>query len=322
MIEFANSDGTIWQRDQLIIELAAAMSQGQSRIDLSTKGEGPCAASLGLYSLLDQLCARFNYNPRCIYISTCNLAESHPVYNINIVPNIYYLQSAQSYATPDTTKEINVDFKHFGHFIGHGNAHRLYIASQLYNVYRDITVQTYHCDPTSEYHRAFVGLEDMMYLQHTPEVVRSALQLVQQSPITQDTIDQYPILNPTTLNITKLYPKFFVEIVSLTYWSGTTFYIDEKIWRPILMKTPFIVQGPQDFVRRFRTLGFRTFDRWWDEGHSEDPADYQPQAIVRLLKQISQYTLNDIRNVLAEMNDTLEHNYNLMMQMTKKDLHV
>lgn len=321
MIEFANSDSTIWCRDQLIIELAAAMSQNRPRIDLGTKGEGPCAASLGLYDLLDQLCAKFNYNPRQVYIRTCNLAETHPIYNINIVSNVYYLKSAQSYKTPDTTKEIDSDFKHFGHFIGHGNAHRLYLASQLHNVYRDITLQTFHCDPTSEYHREFIGLEDMMHLKHTPEAVRGALQLIQDSPITQDAIEQYPILNPTTLNITKLYPKFFVEIVSLTYWSGNTFYIDEKIWRPILMKTPFIVQGPQDFMRRFRALGFRTFDHWWDEGHSEDPADCQPQAIAQLLNQISQYTLTDIRSVLAEMNDTLEHNYRLMMQLTTKDLH-
>jgi hypothetical protein len=123
------------------------------------------------------------------------------------------------------------------------------------------------------------------------------------------------------LNIVKLYPKFFVEIVSLTYWSGNTFYIDEKLWRPILMRTPFIVQGPQDFLRRFRALGFRTFDRWWDEGYSEDPADCQPEAIVQLLNQLSQLTLNDIRVILAEMQDTLEHNYNLMMRLTKKDLY-
>ena len=321
VIEFANSDSTIWHRDQLIMQIAAAMSAQQPRIDLSTKNEGPCAASLGLYDLLDQLCAEFRYDPRRIHIKTCNLVEAHPVYNINIDPNVYYLQSAQRYTTPDTAKQIDADFKHFGNFIGHGNVHRLYLASVLRNVYGDIALQTYHCDPTSEYHRAFVGIEDMMHLKYSAEEVRSALKLIEAAPITQDAIDQYPILNPTTLNITKLYPRFFVEIVNLTYWSGNTFYLDEKIWRPILMRTPFIVQGPQHFMSRFRTLGFRTFDAWWDEGHSEDPADYQPRAIAQLLNQISQYTLSDIRHILADMQDTLEHNYQLMMRITRRDLH-
>jgi len=321
MIEFANSDGVIWQRDQLIIELAARMSAGDSRIDLSTKGEGPCAASLGLYDLLDQMCEKFNYDPKNIYLTTCNLVEDHPVYNINIVPNVYYLNSAQSYATPNPKKQIDSEFKHFGHFIGHGNVHRLFLASKLRSTYNDIALQTYHCDPASDYHREFIGIEDMMFLKHDPTEVRSALDLIQTSPLTQDIIDQYPILNPTTLNITKLYPKFFVEIVSLTYWSGNTFYIDEKIWRPILMKTPFIVQGPKDFMHRLRELGFKTFDRWWDEGHSEDHADFQPKAIVELLNKISQFTLTDIERILAEMHSTLEHNYNLMMRITKRELH-
>lgn len=321
MIEFANSDSVIWNREQLIIELATQMSAGQSRIELSTKGEGPCAASLELYNLLDQLCARFNYNPKQVHITTCNLAESHPVYNIHIKPNVYYLESAQSYNTPDPAKQFNIDFKHFGHFIGHGNVHRLFLASHLHSTYKDIALQTYHCNPSDEYHREFIGIEDMMHLNYNPAQIQNALDLINASPITQDSIDQYPILNPTTLNITKLYPRFFVEIVSLTYWSGNTFYLDEKIWRPILMKTPFIVQGPQDFMRRFRALGFRTFDRWWDEGHSEDPAEYQPQAIVQLLNQLSQLTLKDIQRILTEMNDTLEYNYNLMMRITKKDLH-
>lgn len=319
MIEFANSDSTIWNRDQLIIELAAAMSAGHPRIDLSTKGEGPCAASLGLYELLDQMCDRFNYNRQQVYIKTCNLAEAHSDYNIVIDPNVYYLKSAQQYNTADPTKQIT---KHFGHFVGHGNVHRLYIASHLYANHRDQTLQTYHCDPVSEYHKEFIGLEDMMFLNHSYSEVQNALNLIQAAPITQDAIDQYPILNPTTLNITKLYPKFFAEIVSLTYWSGDTFYIDEKIWRPILMKTPFIVQGPKDFMSRFRALGFRTFDRWWDEGHSEDPADCQPGAVVQLVDQLSRYTLDDLNNMLSEMESTLEHNHSLMMQLTKKDLHV
>lgn len=321
MIEFANSDSTIWNRDQLIIELAAKMSTGQPRIDLSTKGEGPCANSLGLYDLLDRMCETFMYDPRKIHITTCNLAEHHIVYNIHIKPNVYYLTAAQQHSTPDPAKQIDPNFKLFGHFIGHGNVHRLYLASYLYNNHKDISLQTYHCDPASDYHKEFVGLEDMMYLKYSKQEIQNALNLIQAAPVTQDQIDQYPILNPTTLNITKLYPKFFVEIVSLTYWSGDTFYIDEKIWRPILMKTPFIVQGPSDFMRRFRALGFQTFDRWWDEGHSEDPAECQPRAIAQLIDSIATWSTEDVQRTLVDMSSVLDHNYNLMMQMTMKDLH-
>jgi hypothetical protein len=316
MIEFANSDSTIWNRDQLIIELARAMTSNTSRIDLGTKGEGPCARSLGLYDLLDRMCACFNYNASDIYITTCNLAESHNRYNIIIDPQIVYLTAAQKHTRPTSTKQIR---KHFGHFIGHSNHPRLYLGSYLRQHHNDQTLQTYHTRVTDLYHRPFIGIEDMMFYNNTWEEVQSAVELLRAAPLIIDSIDQYPILNPTTLNITKVYPEFFVEIVNLTYWSGNTFYIDEKIWRPMLMKTPFMVQGSQNFILNLRRLGFKTFDSWWDEGYSEDPADCQVPAIIKNIKQLSTLTIAQLKDMHAEMMPTLEHNYNRLMTITEQD---
>ena len=318
MIEFANSDSTIWNRDQLIIDLAVAMSQGQPRIDLGTHGEGPCARSLGLYDLLDNLCKRFQYPANQIYITTCNLAEQHPVYNIIIDPQVVYLKAAQRYTLPSSDKQI---VKHFGHFIGHGNLPRLYLGSYLHRHYAEQTVQTYHTTVTTDYHRPFIGIEDMMAAGHTWNEVANAVELLRAAPITIDSIDQYPILNPTTLNITKLYPDFFVEIVNLTYWSGNTFYIDEKIWRPMLMRTPFVVHGPQNFIKRLRALGFQTFDAWWDEGYSEDPPDCQLPAIAHIIDQLAARDLDTVRNMYAQMQPIVEHNYQLLKRIGKSDLH-
>ena len=318
MIEFANSDSTIWNRDQLIIDIAHAMSQAVPRIDIGTKREGPCARSLGLYDLLDNMCSRFNYSASDIYITTCNLAETHDRYNIVIKPQMVYLTAAQQYSPPASNKTIA---KHFGHFIGHGNQPRLYLGSYLYAHHRDRTMQTYHTQVTNQYHRPFIGVEDMMFNNHSWAEVQDAVELLQHSPLTIDSIDQYPILNPVTLNITKAYPNFFVEIVNLTYWSGDTFYIDEKIWRPMLMRTPFVVHGPQKFLSRLRALGFRTFDAWWDEGYSEDPPDYQLKEIVRLIEQLAEKSLAELEAMYADMQSVLEHNYQLLKRIQKQDLH-
>lgn len=318
MIEFANSDSTIWNQDQLIIELAHAMSSGAPRIDLGTKGEGPCARSLGLYDLLDRMCARFNYCASNIYITTCNLAESHDRYNIVIDPQVVYLAAAQRYTSPASTKQIH---KHFGHFIGHGNQPRLYLGSYLHAHHRALTLQTYHTQVTEEYHRPFIGVEDMMFYGHSWAEVHNAVELLQAAPLTIDSIDQYPILNPVTLNITKVYPEFFVEIVNLTYWSGNTFYIDEKIWRPMLMRTPFIVHGPQNFLPRLRALGFCTFGAWWDEGYSEDPPDCQLKEISRLIDQLAEKSTAELETMYADMQSVLEHNYQQLKKIQKHNLH-
>jgi len=318
MIEFANSDSTIWNRDQLIIDLAHEMSSRVPRIDLSTNGEGPCARSLGLYDLLDNMCSRFNYSAGNVYITTCNLAEAHDQYNIIIDPQVVYLRSAQQYTPAHIGKQIK---KHFGHFIGHSNQPRLYFGSYLYHHYRNQTIQTYHTTVTDSYHRPFIGIEDMMFFGHSWDKIQNAINLLENSPLIVDNIDQYPILNPTTLNITKVYPEFFLEIVNLTYWSGNTFYIDEKIWRPILMHTPFVVHGPQNFLPRLRALGFQTFNAWWDEGYSEDPADCQLEQIVQIVDQIGNQSISQLQSMYQDMQPILEHNYRLLKSIQKHQLY-
>lgn len=318
MIEFANSDSTIWNRDQLIIDIAVEMSRGAPSIELSTKGEGPCARSLGLYDLLDNMCQRFNYAAENISITTCNLAESHDRYRIIIDPQIVYLKAAQRYTPPNSDKTIS---KHFGHFIGHGNYPRLYLGSYLHRHYAEQTLQTYHTTVTDEYHRPFIGVEDMMFFGHTGNEIQNAVDLLRAAPLRIDAIDQYPILNPTRLNITRVYPSFFVEIVNLTYWSGDTFYIDEKIWRPMLMRTPFVVHGPQNFIKRLRNLGFRTFENWWDEGYSEDPPDYQLPQIAHIIDTLAARTVDELAEMYQQMQSTVEHNYQLLKRIQKQDLH-
>jgi hypothetical protein len=315
MISFATSDSTIWYRDQFIINVVAEMIRGSPTISLSTRGEGPCAESLGLYKLLDQLCLKFGYDKQCITLHTCNLAERHSQYNIKIVSQVMYLNSARGYAIPDAKKNWD-NIKHFGHFIGHGNQYRLATASVLHTEHADKTLQTYHCNPTNPYHRCFIGLEDMMFNGATHSEITAAVELIKQAPIVQDDINQYPILNPVTLNITRMYPTFFVEIVNFSYWSGNTFYLDEKIWRPILMRTPFIVQGPQNFILRLRELGFRTFHDYWDEGYSEDPAPCHTPAIHTVLRGLATKPISELQNMYNEMTDTLEHNYHLFKTIT------
>lgn len=319
MICVPNSDQQIWNKDNVILDIIAQVITRPPRIDITLNDEGPCAQSLGLYTLLDNICQRHNYPGENIYIHTCNLVETHTKYNIVCKPQTKYLDVARTVATPTTQKKFDSKFKHFGNFIGHGNRLRLRTASYLYQNYQSKTTQTYHCDVQSQYHRPFFGLEDLMFYKYSSADVQSGVDLINHAPLTIDTIDEYPILSPATFNITKVYPKFFVDIVNQTYYSGSTFYIDEKIWRPILMKTPFIVQGPQNFITHFKRLGFKTFDTWWSEGYSEDINDYQLKGIIDIIDVLATLTVTQLESIYAEMAPVLEHNYQLMLEIPDTD---
>ena len=180
-------------------------------------------------------------------------------------------------------------------------------------------MQSYHCLVTDPYHRSHIGLEDLLFHGCTLDEFDWAKQLIEAAPITIDQIDSFPILMPATLNITKVYPNFFIELASITYFSGNTFYIDEKIWRPILMKTPFMVQGSVDFLKNLRKLGFQTFDQWWNEGYSEDPWNCQVAGIIDNVGQLSKLGINELKNMYQDMQPVLENNYNRLMTITRQE---
>ena len=316
MINLATNDSRICNRDQVIIDIISAIQKNMP-VNLTTISEGPCAASLGLYELLDNICNTFAYPKSKISLTTGNLIESHPEYQIIKKPTLYYLEKTKN-CSIDSIKQFDNNFKHFGNFIGHGNLYRLQLGAYMYANYRTITLQTYHCNTTDSYHRSHIGLEDLLFENGT-SVFADAVNLLSNTPLTVDAIDSYPILMPETLNITKAYPNFFIELVNISYFSGRTFYVDEKIWRPILMRTPFMVQGSQNFILNLHRLGFKTFNHWWDEGYSEDPCDCQVSFMIDNINRLSALTIDQLKDMYNEMSSILEHNYNRLMTITKQE---
>ena len=315
MIIVPTVDGNICNESLVITTIIQQITQNKP-IVLSTIGEGPCLASTGLYAILDDVCERFNYNKHNITIRTGNWLETHSQYRIiNEHSNRHELHGVQKYTAVDNTKQINSTFKHFGHFIGHSNRYRLQMASYLYAHQRERTLQSYHCEVTDEYHRNYIGLEDMLYCGANKTEFAEACDLINSSPIHVDAINTYPILQPANLNITKVYPNIFVEIVSLTFFSGNTFYVDEKMWRPILMKTPFMIQGPRDVMRNFRKLGFKTFHDFWDEGYCEDPDNCHVPAMIQNIEKLAKLSIDELRQLYKDMMPILEHNHSRLLEL-------
>ena len=89
-----------------------------------------------------------------------------------------------------------------------------------------------------------------------------------------------------------------------------------------MLSTPFIVQGPQWYLHRLRDLGFQTFDRWWDEGYAEDPADHQPHEIVKVINQLKTKSITELSKMYTEMQPVLAHNKKRFLELTSKDFEI
>lgn len=311
-----NNDTKIWSRDRVLLDLYHYALQGND-INVDLNIEGPCADSLGLYQILDNICERTGLDKHKITITTCNLLERHNQYKVNIAPPIKHISLLQKQINDNLlpVKNINKIKKHFGHFIGHSSRHRLAIASWLFTKHRNKTTQTFHSTPTHELHREFLGLEDLWFNQYELTQVDQAIEFLKQVPLSYDSVG-FPILGMKMFGILDAYADIFLDIVCNTYITGNTFYMDEKIWRPIVTKTPFIVHGPKNFIKNFRRLGFKTFNQWWDEGFSEDCSDDQTRSIINIIDQIAEYSVEDLQKIYHDMKPTLDHNYDLFRSIT------
>ena len=310
-----NVDEKIWNRDIFVMDLMQAIHHDNDII-IDLNAEGSCAKSLGIYEILDQACTLTGYSRSRICIKTCNLLESHPYYYIEIQPPIKHLHTLQNILSqqPISYKKMHKHSKHFGHFIGHGNRYRLAIASHLWSKHSDKSHQTYHTSPTDELHNEFVALEDLWFNGHQDKILE-ATNFLRHTPVRYDHQDSSPILHSKTYGILPLYENIFVDISSQPFCAGSTFFVDEKIWRPIITKTPFIVQGPRYFLNNLQRLGFRTFDRWWDEGYSEDPPDCQVRSVIDIIDKLSSLSHGDLQNLYEEMKSILDHNYDVFMSL-------
>lgn len=314
-----NSDCKIWHKEQVIAELLCAMHQNNDLI-ISLNNEGPCAESLGLYSLLDMLCVKTGYNYQKIIIRTCNLIEHSNKYQIEIRAPIKHIEELKQLILQDKIPKKKI-VKHFGHFIGHSSRFRLSIASWLYKYHSDKTLQTFHSAPCHELHREFIGLEDLWFHTQNNQYVDNAVDFLKKCPFYFDQPTQGPIQGMKMYGILDAYEHVFLDIVNNTNITGRTFYMDEKIWRPIISKTPFLVHGSKNFIKNLRELGFKTFDKWWDEGYSEDPPDCQTVAMIDIIDQLSTLPIDKIEKMYDDMQNVLEHNLKTFLSLVPLSFH-
>ena len=317
-----NTDSKIWNIEQRTAEIATKMASNKP-ISIQLNSEGPCAETLGLYKLLDDLCEKFNFDKRQISIETCNQIEYHDEYQIKKSAPLYIHQTQQMLGRDQSkfqTKTFDANFKTFGLFVGRSNYLRLWITAVLYNQHSAKSLITFHYDNQLEFHRPHLSFDQLLQMNPSTELIDQAINLIKNSPLAlENNAETYPIDSSSHLNIAKVYHKFFVEIVCETYHTGNTFYPTEKTWRPLVLRTPFIIQGPINYYTNLRKLGFKTFHEYWDEGFGEDPYDYQVNVILETVQRLSKLSNRELSDMYNSMQPILDYNYKHFMSLTVND---
>jgi len=106
--------------------------------------------------------------------------------------------------------------------------------------------------------------------------------------------------------------KSFIFLVTETCFFQTKTHLTEKIFKPIVLRMPFVLAGCAHNLAYLRSYGFRTFNDYWDESYDtiEDPV-LRIKAITQVIKTVSELSTEQQMTMLLDMQPILEHNYQL-----------
>lgn len=80
---------------------------------------------------------------------------------------------------------------------------------------------------------------------------------------------------------------------------------------------PFVAIGGKNQLDVYRQIGYKTFDKYFDESYNEESDENRMDAVIKLLKQIE--AIPDKLAWYESMRDVLEHNYHLSLELYSSD---
>jgi len=107
----------------------------------------------------------------------------------------------------------------------------------------------------------------------------------------------------------------FLNIVTETLFNTDSIFLSEKTYKPIYMCQPFIIFGNPHSLKKLKELGYKTFDKWWDESYDKElDVNNRFKKIISILEVIAEWDMDKCFNVKNEMQDILIHNYKHMFK--------
>lgn len=99
------------------------------------------------------------------------------------------------------------------------------------------------------------------------------------------------------------------RIPNFTYEMFSPSFITEKTYKALSCKRPIIGFASAYFLKNLRNMGFQTFEPWIDESYDlEEDNETRMSMIVNELIRLNAKSTFELRKMLIEMEEVLEHN--------------
>ena len=116
--------------------------------------------------------------------------------------------------------------------------------------------------------------------------------------------------------------KGFCNIIHDTFFDYDVYnvnHFNEKIVKPMLAEIPFVIYGAPYQLKLLKELGFKTFDKWWDESYdTEIDTSNRMNKLNDLILNISKFESIKLNKIYDEMKPILSYNKKLMRYYINK----
>lgn len=100
-----------------------------------------------------------------------------------------------------------------------------------------------------------------------------------------------------------------LHVVNETVFYQNKLHLTEKIFKPIVVKRPFVLVGAPGNLAYLKSYGFQTFDSWIDESYDTiDDHDLRLEAIAEQIEKISRLSIKQLHDLHHDMRHVLEFN--------------
>ena len=311
-LQIENIDGKVWNKENVFENLLNLFSIQKEHYYIGTNSEGPDVTTSGIEDIIIKAAKFANIQLNTITIVNGNLLKSAKILDEQVQNGLSELIKYKTYQIPIANKDIKL---HFSSFVGRSNWARLWLSTHLSESHNTKSLITYHWSNRDSYHRDNLGLEELIDRTDDFNLSKSALDFLSSCPRKLSDVT-YPIYDKESKTLSAYYDNIFLDIVVETYFSGNTFFITEKTWRPIETMTPFLVFSSQGFLKNLRQLGFETFNNWWPEEYDKYSYHAKVPELIKIIDEIGSWSIDECKQVYEEMKPILLHNKNVLQTLT------
>jgi hypothetical protein len=104
--------------------------------------------------------------------------------------------------------------------------------------------------------------------------------------------------------------KCFLHVVSETVYYSKKLHLTEKVFKPIVIKQPFVLLAAPGNLDYLKSYGFKTFSNYWDESYDsiEDPGQ-RMAAVIKILENLKSMSYKQRVEMKKDMQDILQYNF-------------